>query len=95
MWLMISEIYPLKVRGLGSSVATAANWGSNMIVALTFLTLIECLGPSGTFIVYFLISLIGLWFVYAFVPETRGVSLEQIEDHLYEGKACKQLGLKI
>ncbi len=95
MWLMISEIYPLKVRGLGSSVATAANWGSNMIVALTFLTLIQCLGPSGTFIVYFVISLVGLWFVHAFVPETRGVSLEQIEDHLYEGKACKQLGLRI
>lgn len=95
MWLMISEIYPLKVRGLGSSVATAANWGSNMIVAMTFLTLIQFLGASGTFILYFVISLIGLWFVYKFVPETRGVSLEQIEDHLYQGKPCKQLGLQL
>jgi sugar porter (SP) family MFS transporter len=95
MWLMISEIYPLKVRGLGSSVATAANWGSNMIVAVTFLTLIEFLGPSGTFTLYFIISLLGLWFVYALVPETRGVSLEQIEDHLYQGKPCKQLGLHV
>lgn len=92
MWLMISEIYPLKVRGLGSSVATAANWGSNMIVAVTFLTLIEYLGASGTFILYFVISIIGLWFVKAYVPETRGVSLEQIEDHLYQGKPCRQLG---
>ena len=95
MWLMIAEIYPLKVRGLGSSLATAANWGSNMIVAVTFLTLIEFLGTSGTFLVYFIISIFALWFIAAYVPETRGVSLETIEANLYAGKPCKQLGQPI
>ncbi len=40
MWLMIAEIFPLKVRGLGASLATCINWGSNWLVAITFLTLI-------------------------------------------------------
>lgn len=92
MWLMISEIYPLKVRGLGCSIATAANWGSNMIVALTFLTLIQRFGASGAFLIYFVISLLGLWFVYALVPETKDVSLETIEENLYAGKSCRELG---
>ena len=92
MWLMISEIYPLKIRGLGASVATAANWGSNMLVAVTFLTLIEFLGPTGTFLIYFVISVLGLWFIYKIVPETKDISLEEIEKNLYAGKTCKQLG---
>ncbi|MFT3742468.1 MAG: sugar porter family MFS transporter [Gammaproteobacteria bacterium] len=92
MWLMIAEIYPLKVRGLGSSIATCANWGSNMIVALTFLTLVNALGASGTFLVYFFISLGSLLFVYYRIPETRGVSLEQIENNLYAGLPSRDWG---
>ncbi len=94
MWLLISEIYPLQVRGLGSSVATCANWGSNMIVALTFLTLVNALGASGTFLIYFLVSLVSIVFVYLFVPETRGVSLEQIEANLYAQLPMRKLGQK-
>jgi sugar porter (SP) family MFS transporter len=94
MWLLIAEIYPLKVRGLGSSLATCANWGSNMIVALTFLTLIKLLGPSATFLIYFIVTLISIFFIYWFVPETRGVTLEQIEANLYAGLSTRQLGGK-
>lgn len=91
MWLMIAEIYPLKVRGLGSSLATAANWGFNMLVALTFLTLIQTLGASGTFLIYCAISLVGMVFIYFFVPETKHITLEQIESHLQSGHSFRKL----
>jgi sugar porter (SP) family MFS transporter len=92
MWLFIAEIFPLRVRGLGASLATCVNWGSNWLVAITFLTLIELLGPSGTFLIYFIVSLFALVFVYFWVPETKGCSLENIEANLHAGKPMRQLG---
>ena len=81
-WLMISEIYPLSVRGLGMSIASLANWGFNLLVTLTFLTLTHILGLSWTFWAYALVT-VGAWFfAKRFVPETKGRSLEQIEKEL-------------
>jgi hypothetical protein len=77
-WLMIAEIYPLKVRSLAMSVGAAANWGSNFIVAFTFLPLLKALGAS-TFWLYALIGVIALVFVLRLVPETKGKTLEEIE----------------
>jgi len=56
-WLMISEIYPLRVRGAAMSVATVANWVLNLVVAVTFLTLVDGLGRPGTFWLYVLLFL--------------------------------------
>jgi MFS transporter, SP family, galactose:H+ symporter len=78
-WLMIAEIYPLKVRGRAMSVAAMANWGSNLLVALTFLTLIEVLGRPTTFWVYAGVGILGIAFTYWLVPETKGRTLEEIE----------------
>ena len=78
-WLMISEIYPLKIRGVAMGIATMANWGSNLLVALTFLSLLRSVGRPGTFWLYALIGVIGWIFVYKLVPETKGKTLEQIE----------------
>lgn len=78
-WLMIAEIFPLRVRGAGASLATAANWTSNFIITATFLQLTEFIGIGGTFTIYFLFCLLSLLFVYFFVPETKGLSLEEIE----------------
>lgn len=78
-WLMIAEIYPLNIRGRAMSTATMANWGTNLIVAITFLSLIQILGASGTFWLYGLIAIGTLLFVYFRVPETKGKSLEEIE----------------
>jgi MFS family permease len=78
-WLLIAEIYPLKIRGLAEGTAAAFNWGSNLIVSLTFLTLVEKLGASSTFLLYALASVASWLFAYYFVPETRGRTLEQIE----------------
>jgi len=78
-WLMIAEIYPLKIRGRAMSTATMVNWGTNLIVAITFLSIIEILGAAGTFWLYGVISVLALLFVYFRVPETKGKSLEEIE----------------
>ena len=92
MWLMIAEIYPLKVRGVGASLATCMNWMSNLLVTVTFLKLVELLGASGTFALYMLFSILSIFFVYWLVPETKGVTLEQIEANLFSGKQWRKLG---
>jgi SP family galactose:H+ symporter-like MFS transporter len=91
-WLLISEIYPLKIRGVAMSVATSANWGANLFVALTFLTLIQTTGRSSTFWIYGLVG-IGAWlFTWFYVPETKGRSLEDIESHWKAGKHPRAMG---
>jgi sugar porter (SP) family MFS transporter len=93
-WLLISEIYPVKIRGLAMSIATVANWGANLLVALTFLTLIQIMGRPGTFWLYGLVG-IGAWiFAYMLVPETKGRSLEDIEAHWRAGKHPREMGNK-
>jgi sugar porter (SP) family MFS transporter len=94
MWLMIAEIFPLKVRGLGASIATCINWTFNWLVAVTFLTLINVIGASGTFFLYFVISIFAIIFVYAWAPETKGCTLEDIEANLYARKPLRRLGEK-
>jgi SP family galactose:H+ symporter-like MFS transporter len=78
-WVMLSEIYPLKVRGKAMSIAIFINWSCNYLVSLTFLEFIELLGAFGTFLMYALISALSFWFMYRYIVETRGKSLEEIE----------------
>lgn len=85
-WLMLSEIYPLRIRGRAMSVGTITNWGFNLLTAITFLTLINFLGKAGTFWLYGVVSITTWLFAFFFVPETKGKSLEQIEAGLQSGK---------
>jgi SP family galactose:H+ symporter-like MFS transporter len=78
-WLLISEIYPLRVRGASMSLATAANWLANFAVGLTFLLLVDALGRAGTFWLYALVGVVAIVFSWRLVPETTGRTLEQIE----------------
>ncbi len=79
-WLIISEIYPLAVRGAAMSVATVANWTLNLVVAISFLTLVGFAGHASTFWIYGAIT-VGAWFfIYKMVPETKGKTLEEIEE---------------
>lgn len=80
-WLVISEIYPTQIRGLAMSVATVANWSFNLVVALTFLPLVEFLGTAYTFWGFAVVGVWALWFCKAKVPETKGKSLEEIENN--------------
>ena len=90
-WLLIAEIYPLRIRGLGEGTAATFNWGSNLIVSLTFLTLVEKLGASTTFLLYALASVASWLFAYYLVPETKGRTLEEIEAFWRAGYRSRQM----
>lgn len=83
VFIIPSEIYPLRVRGTAMSVTLFANWGMNFVVSLTFLSLLQALGVSGTFWVYAVLCAMLVVFTARFIPETRGRSLEEIEENLH------------
>ena len=78
-WVVISEIFPTKIRGGAMAVATLVLWASDFVVAQTFPVLKAGIGPAWTFWIYALCSLLGLLFVWKIVVETKGRSLEEIE----------------
>lgn len=84
VWVMLGEIFPLKVRGSAMAVATVLLWGANFVVSLSFPVLLEALGIGWLFLGYSLIGLAALFFVRSFVTETKGRSLEKIESDLRE-----------
>jgi SP family galactose:H+ symporter-like MFS transporter len=105
-WLIISEIFPLSVRGIGSSIGALSNWLFNGIVAFTFFKIVKGLtlpdtaiilkgedlgNPAGAFYLYALVGILGLIWGYFFIPETKNVTLEKIEEHWREGKMPREL----
>ncbi|XP_021902308.1 inositol transporter 4-like [Carica papaya] len=84
-WIVNSEIYPLRYRGIGGGIAAVSNWTSNLIVSLTFLSLTKAIGSSGTFLLFAGFSLIGLVAIYFLVPETKGLQFEEVEKMLEIG----------
>jgi len=91
-WLLISEIYPTKVRGKAMSLGSLTNWGITWLATLTFLPLIGLLGKTGTFWFYAFFAVVTLVLFYFLIPETKGQSLEKIEDHWREGKRPSEMG---
>ncbi|RVW66139.1 D-xylose-proton symporter-like 3, chloroplastic [Vitis vinifera] len=81
-WLMVSEIFPLRTRGRGISLAVLTNFGSNAIVTFAFSPLEELLGAENLFLLFGIIALLSLLFVIVYVPETKGLSLEEIESKI-------------
>ncbi|GLU11560.1 hypothetical protein SLE2022_282980 [Rubroshorea leprosula] len=81
-WLMVSEIFPLRTRGKGISLAVLTNFGSNAIVTFVFSPLKELLGADNLFLLFGAIALSSLLFVALYVPETKGRSLEEIESKI-------------
>jgi MFS transporter, SP family, arabinose:H+ symporter len=79
-WLIISEIFPTKVRGRAASIATSALWSGTLVVTFTFLTLVNVLSLWGTFAIYGALSFACFVYVWKVVPETRGRTLEQIQE---------------
>jgi len=88
-WLIISEVYPMGIRGRAMGISSFANWSCNYIVSLTFLTLVEILGKSLAFWLYALICLFALWFVLKKIPETKGRELQDIQNY-FKKKALKK-----
>ena len=105
-WLIISEVFPQYVRGIGSSLGSLSVWFFNTLVSFTFFKIVRALSipgtelvaagettgnPAGAFFFYGLIAIAGLIWGYYFVPETKGVSLEKIEKHWKNGGKPKEL----
>ena len=110
-WVLITEVFPTRVRGLGSSIGSLSNWGFNTLVVWTFYKMASAIGnakevvvpegkdlsevcPScvgGVFWIFAAVALIGLVWGYFYVPETKGISLEKIEEHWRNGGKPREL----
>ena len=80
VWTIISEIYPNRVRGRAVSIATAANWGAAFLVTQFFLTIVDAIGEATTFFLLAAICVVSYVWIHRNVPETRGRTLEEIQD---------------
>ncbi len=123
-WLIISEIFPLRVRGVGTSIGSLSNWLFNGLVAFTFFKIVKLLtipgteiitqekvydpvthsfvvqtinngNPAGAFWFYALIGVLGIIWGYFYLPETKGVTLEEIEEHWRKGGKPRDLKPKV
>ncbi len=81
-WVIISEIFPNRIRGIGVSAAVSALWSASFILVYTFPWMNHILGSSVTFVTYGIICLAGFFFVKTSVPETGGKSLEEIQEFI-------------
>ncbi|XP_054254865.1 solute carrier family 2, facilitated glucose transporter member 12 [Indicator indicator] len=88
-WLVLSEIFPGGIRGRAMALTSSMNWGINLLISLTFLTVTELIGLSWVCFIYTIMSLVSLAFVIVFIPETKGCSLEQISMELAKQKYRK------
>jgi sugar porter (SP) family MFS transporter len=80
VWTVINEIFPAQIRARGVALATAVNWGSAFLVSQFFLSLVDVLGSAWTFWLLALFCAVGWIWIYLRVPETRGLTLEKIQD---------------
>ncbi|NWY73252.1 GTR10 protein, partial [Erithacus rubecula] len=78
-WLVLSEIYPAGIRGRAFAFCNSFNWAANLLISLSFLDLIDAIGFSWMFLLYGLMGVMAVIFIYLFVPETKGQSLEEID----------------
>jgi SP family galactose:H+ symporter-like MFS transporter len=105
-WLIISEVFPLSVRGIGSSIGALSNWLFNGVVAFTFFKLVKGLtlhgssimlkgedlgNPAGAFYLYALVGILSIVWGYFYIPETKNVTLEKIEEHWRNGTKPKDI----
>jgi SP family sugar porter-like MFS transporter len=85
-WVVLSEIFPNRIRGFAMSVATFSLWAACFVLTYTFPLLNSSLKASGTFWLYGFICVLGFWYILKKLPETKGKSLEEIEHELTENK---------
>jgi SP family sugar porter-like MFS transporter len=81
-WVLLSEIFPNRIRGFAMSVGTFALWAACFVLTYSFPLLNKMLKASGTFWLYGFICILGFWFIYKKLPETKGKSLEEIESQI-------------
>jgi sugar porter (SP) family MFS transporter len=79
VWVVISELFPTRIRGRAMSLATVALWLACLLITVTFLSLVKAFTAAGAFWIYALMCACTVWFVWKFTPETKGKKLEEIE----------------
>ena len=79
VWVIISEIFPTKIRGLAVSIGSLSLMVTGFFITLTNPIFIETIKPAGTFFLYGALTLPAIWFIWKYVPETKGKTLEEIE----------------
>ncbi len=82
VWVVLAEIFPLQIRGTALGIASTCLWLANIAVSLSFPLLLDLIGTGSLFLMYGAIGILAFLFVYQFVPETKGKSLEQIEGEI-------------
>ncbi len=92
IWVLCSEVQPLRGRDFGIACSTFTNWAANFIVGFSFLTLLNTIGNAQTFWLYGALNALFIVVTLALVPETKGVSLESIERKLMGGKRLREIG---
>lgn len=93
VWVLIAEIFPNKIRGQAVAIAVAAQWAANYFVSSTYPAMMEVSGGV-TYSIYGIVSLISAIFIWKFVPETKGRSLEELEQILVNSRKEKVQLLK-
>ncbi|MFF9803675.1 sugar porter family MFS transporter [Streptomyces coeruleorubidus] len=81
-WLMLSEIFPMRMRGFGMGIAAVVLWLTNFVIGLVFPSLVSGIGISNTFFLFVVAGVLSLTFVKLYVPETKGRTLETLEAEL-------------
>src|SRR4051795_5095147 len=86
VWVIISEMFPLRLRGLGMGVCVLVLWVTNAIIAFLFPIVVQAIGIQGAFGVFVILGLIAIAFLKVFLPETKDRSLEELEDRFAAGQ---------
>ena len=92
VWIVCAEIFPSAYRDFGVMMTTCSNWTFNFILSQLFLPLLLTLSISKVFIGFAIVTLLGLLFVKLFVPETKDITLEEIEANLLKNKPLRLIG---
>ena len=82
VWLLLAEIFPLKIRSFAMGVCVFCLWMANAVVAFGFPPMVDAVGIASSFFVFAALGVLALIFIYTMVPETRGVSLEEFEEEM-------------
>ncbi|XP_078508005.1 solute carrier family 2, facilitated glucose transporter member 10-like isoform X2 [Lissotriton helveticus] len=88
-WLVLSEIYPAEIRGRAFAFCNSFNWATNLIISLSFLDVVDSIGLSWTFLLYGLMAMFAVVFIYLYIPETKGKSLEEIDNEFANKRFLK------
>ena len=92
VWVIISEIFPTRIRGLAVALGSFSLMVTGFFITLTNPILIETVNPSGTFFIYTALTLPAIWFIWRYVPETKGKTLEEIEKYWRKASKIKTNG---